>query len=202
LSADGRVLAFYSNDTVRVRDFGAGRECARALPAVDGYGIALNANGTRAATWTRNRRPVEVWDLARSEREREIPTDWSGRATFSPDNQWLVTCGLVEYRVWNLRNWNLEYSIRRGLSCDVDFIAFSPDARTLAVALTRDAVRLVEAATGRELATLQSSELTHVNGIAFSPDGHRLAIPTALGPIQLWDLRALRHELAGLNLDW
>ena len=202
LSADGRVLAFYSNDTVQVRDFGTGRECARAFPVVNGYGIALDANGTHAATWTRNRRPVEVWNLARAEREREIPTDWSGRAAFSPDNQWLVTCGLVEYRVWNLRDWKLAYSIRRGLSCDVDFTAFSPDARILAIALTRDAVRLVESATGRELATLQSPNLSHVNGIVFSPDGDRIAIPTALGPIQLWDLRALRHELARLNLDW
>jgi tetratricopeptide (TPR) repeat protein len=42
-----------------------------------------------------------------------------------------------------------------------------------------------------------------VHGLAFSPDGSRLVVVTNDGPAaHVWDLRAIRNELAGRGLDW
>jgi tetratricopeptide (TPR) repeat protein len=42
-----------------------------------------------------------------------------------------------------------------------------------------------------------------VHGLAFSPDGSRLVVVTNDGPAaHVWDLRAIRKELAGRGLDW
>jgi WD40 repeat protein/tRNA A-37 threonylcarbamoyl transferase component Bud32 len=78
--------------------------------------------------------------------------------------------------------------------------AVAPDG-TLAVAYTMNDVRLLDADTFRELATLQSPDPRLIAGLQFSPDGTHLAA-FSTGNIHLWDLRRLREELAGLGLDW
>jgi WD40 repeat protein len=72
----------------------------------------------------------------------------------------------------------------------------------LAVGISRTAVQLVEASSGRELATLEAPEQLVINWIAFNPDGTQLAVALATGPIQLWDLRLIRQQLVSMNLDW
>lgn len=77
-------------------------------------------------------------------------------------------------------------------------MVFSPDGRMLALARGRnDDLRLVEADTGREWATLEAGE-PH----CFSPRGNWLVTSEANGLIRLWDLRRIRQQLATLNLDW
>ena len=75
-------------------------------------------------------------------------------------------------------------------------------SRMLAVAISRSTVRLVEAATGRELATLEAPDRLDINWIAFNADGTQLAVVGGSGPIQLWDLRLIRQQLAAMKLDW
>ena len=70
----------------------------------------------------------------------------------------------------------------------------------LALATSRTTVRLVEASTGRELATLTPPELHDIKDIVFNAQDSQLAI--AGGAIQLWDLRIIREKLASMKLDW
>jgi WD40 repeat protein len=56
----------------------------------------------------------------------------------------------------------------------VNAVAFSPDAHRLASASTDRTVRLWDAASGRQTATLEG-HTDWVNAVAFSPDAHRLA---------------------------
>ena len=58
-------------------------------------------------------------------------------------------------------------------------------------------LRLVEADTGREWATLEAGE-PH----CFSARGNWLVTSEANGLVRLWDLRRIRQQLAALNLDW
>jgi WD40 repeat protein len=81
-------------------------------------------------------------------------------------------------------------------------MAFSPDSSILAAAITRSILLLVDGLTGRELATLEAPERMNISGIAFSPDGTQLAVTTGVGPVQLWNIRAIRTQLATMNLDW
>jgi hypothetical protein len=60
--------------------------------------------------------------------------------------------------------------------------------------------RLVELATGRELARLEDPE-QNTGPAVFTPDGTRLVVSAADG-LRVWDLRRLRAGLTRLGLDW
>jgi tetratricopeptide (TPR) repeat protein len=60
--------------------------------------------------------------------------------------------------------------------------------------------RLVELATGRELARLEDPEQT-LGAAVFTPDGTRLVVAARDG-LRVWELRRIRAELAKLGLDW
>lgn len=65
-------------------------------------------------------------------------------------------------------------------------LAFSPDDRLLATAEGDDVVRLRDARSGREIATL-SGHGDVVWNVAFSPDGRRIVTASWDGTIKLWD---------------
>jgi WD40 repeat protein len=81
-------------------------------------------------------------------------------------------------------------------------MAFTRDGKVLAVAWSRDLVRLVDASNGQELATLTSPDPHRITKLCFSPDDDQLAVATENHVIHLWDLRGLRSQLAELGLDW
>ena len=81
-------------------------------------------------------------------------------------------------------------------------MGFSRDGKMLAIAYSRYVVRLIDPASGRQLATLESPDPRHVSWLGFSPDGSRLAAASETNVIQLWDLRRIREQLAAMKLDW
>jgi tetratricopeptide (TPR) repeat protein len=65
---------------------------------------------------------------------------------------------------------------------------------------TNGIYRLVELATGRELARLEDPEQIR-GAAAFTPDGTKIIVAARNG-LRVWDLRRIRAELAKLGLDW
>jgi tetratricopeptide (TPR) repeat protein len=65
---------------------------------------------------------------------------------------------------------------------------------------TNGIYRLVELATGRELAKLEDPE-QNSGPAAFTADGARL-VTSAKNGMRVWDLRRIREGLMELNLDW
>ena len=79
---------------------------------------------------------------------------------------------------------------------------FSPDGKLLADSPAHGVVRLTRLEDGRELARLEDPNQDE-GIICFSPDSTRLVITNnTSGSIHIWDLRAVRKELADLDLDW
>ncbi|HYV28108.1 MAG TPA: tetratricopeptide repeat protein, partial [Candidatus Eisenbacteria bacterium] len=169
----------------------------------------MSADARLAATWAHLNTSghfigtnVQVWDVTRSNIVHELPAHPSIFAAFSPNNESLVVGDEVEYRAWDLRTWQSRYALPRDVAGFWAYMAFSRDGRMLAVAISRSTVRLVQAATGSELATLEAPDRMDIHWITFNADGTQLAVVTGAGPIQLWDLRLIRQQLATMKLDW
>src|SRR5207253_10686088 len=81
-------------------------------------------------------------------------------------------------------------------------LAFARRDPLLALTLAPRTVQLVNPVTGRELATLTAPDLHFLSSLCFSPDGSQLAAATYDHAVQLWDLRAIRRQLADIGLDW
>src|SRR5579885_890309 len=100
-------------------------------------------------------------------------------------------------RLWEVGTW------REAGRIGGESLGFSPDGRLVIVKDASKALRLVETETGRTLARLESPDLCDVGTAAFSPDSSRLVVSTPDGPaVHVWDLRAIRRQLAGMGLDW
>jgi hypothetical protein len=70
------------------------------------------------------------------------------------------------------------------------------------MAATRSEIRLLDAATGAEVATLTAPLPQNMISLVFSADGHYLAGHTLARIAHLWNLHALRRELTAMNLAW
>src|SRR5207248_4229362 len=61
---------------------------------------------------------------------------------------------------------------------------------------------LVDAFTGQELARLEDPNLHVTTDFLFSPDGSSIVTVDKTKGAHVWDLRALRRQLAEHDLDW
>ena len=168
--------------------------------------VAISPDGHWAATAERHlgegvTGTVTLWDARTGRAVKSLPHEGAYHSVaFSPDGRWLVTSTIEEYRFWAVGTWERRLVIRRdwGLAGPV---AFSRDGRMLALAHSRYAVRLYDAATFAELATLEALDPRHITWICFTHAGGLLAATTDHS-IQLWDLPAIRTQLRTMGLDW
>ena len=115
---------------------------------------------------------------------------------FSRDGRWLATTS-GGTRLWTVDSWAPSRFIGGSKP------AFSPDQRTLAVETGSGSVRLVDLATGEDLARLEDPDQIISESLTFSPDGTRLIAASNRGSsIHVWDLRRIRLQLAEMGLDW
>src|SRR6185295_15729054 len=119
------------------------------------------------------------------------------------DGHTLATATPRECVLWDTQSWTSRQRWELGLSGGVPVpVTFSADGAWVAVAATRTEIRLFDAHTGTELATLTPPLAQSVNTLVFSEDGRYLAGETFTRAVHLWDLHALRRELAAMKLDW
>lgn len=161
--------------------------------------VALSPDGQWAAT---SGYSFKVWQTATT----MLVTNWPGGgydvATFSPDGRWLVVNNGLSHRVHAVGSWDLVQEISLAERAVTPVCAFAPDGRMAAMLVSPRDVRLVETGTWSELAIISHPEQMPITWLSFSPDGAHLAVATGLQIIQLWNLRAIRRELAGIGLDW
>jgi serine/threonine protein kinase/WD40 repeat protein len=151
----------------------------------DGRWVAFGVHVTR----------VNVYEAAMGRRVWQSPDDGNDYCRFSPDGRWLVTAN-DGGRAYRVGTWEPgPQQLGAGMPWDV-----SPDSRIVVLGLAEGVYRLVELATGRELARIEDPEKFHGCAV-FTPDGTRLVV-TAKDGLRVWDLRRIREELVKLGLDW
>jgi len=183
-----------------VLDLATSAEVARLGPHRGLNQFPISPDGRWVATATWKGQDVKVWEVATGRLAWQLPCD-SAYVRFSPDGRWLAVAKFgLECRLWQVGSWHPGPVIQVSRAFLV--MAFSRDGRLFAI---DDAgrVRLVDPESGREVATLDAGTGSSANFfcLAFSPDGTKLAAGRD-HIIHLWDLRAIREQLAPLGLDW
>jgi serine/threonine protein kinase/WD40 repeat protein/tetratricopeptide (TPR) repeat protein len=173
--------------------------------------IAISPDGQWAASGGyRDGVGIQVWNLPQRKLERTLPhCDGTGSVAsfvaFSADGKWLVSHSEHEtaggYYFWHVGTWERGTVIRSG-GWERQPPRFSQDGRLLAMWVWPQQIRLANPATGAAIAHLSTLEPVAPTPLAFSADGTKLFARTNQGTALLWDLRALRTELAKLHLDW
>jgi WD40 repeat protein/serine/threonine protein kinase len=220
-SPDGKHVASASADRT-----------ARVWDATTGAGVGHVSGGTGsidAVTFTRDGRRLvcggqdgmlRLWEY-RTGQEVLTLRGHKGRLkrmAFSPDGWRLATTargnldGTV--RIWNATPVSTPdpapLHAFAGSPRAVSSLAFSPDGSLLAFA-DRDphSVRVRNVTTGETTHILRGDGISGINGVAFSPEGNRLAAVGDNGMVDVWDiqsrreawgkaLRASDHSLAGV----
>jgi serine/threonine protein kinase/WD40 repeat protein/Tfp pilus assembly protein PilF len=167
-------------------------------PHADVRGVSLSPDGKYAATGTHNGdQGVKVWDTQTGRLLVHLPLGGMAGGTFSPDGKWLVaggTCGhrLVKVGTWEQRPFDLETGVY-----------FSPDNSLVAALGDRGVIRLLAPDTFREVARLEDPNQDRPGHLAFTADSGKLLVSSDdARALHLWDLRAIRTQLAELGLDW
>jgi serine/threonine protein kinase/WD40 repeat protein/tetratricopeptide (TPR) repeat protein len=155
----------------------------------DGRWVATGSHGSRSCS-------CKVWDGATGALVKELPMVASCGAGFSPDSRWLITTA-GGCRLWSVGSWDAG-AAPGGMS-----FAFSLDNSLLAVDAGFGVVRLIPPDNGEEYARLESPVQTRLLPLCFTPDGTQLIMKgLETNQIYVWDLRAIREQLAAIGLDW
>jgi hypothetical protein len=135
---------------------------------------------------------VKVYPAAGGECVWQSPAGKGTYGRFSPDGRWLVT-NVDGGRLYTVGTWEPGPQLGPGTPWDA--------TSDLAILGQPNGIyRLVELATGRELARLEDPE-QRTGPAAFTPDGAKLVVAVRNG-LRVWDLARIRAGLSHLGLDW
>jgi tetratricopeptide (TPR) repeat protein len=171
----GRRIASASDDrTVKVWDPLTGKVEWMKSANVGFRSVAFSPDGTRiAATGTDQR--IRVWEAAAGGREVAVcgppRRGYFGQVVFSPDGKYLVA-GSDQVTVWDAATGKEVRTLKGGPNVP-NKVAFTRDGKLLAAAGS-DAVVVWDFASGREVLSYPVRDV--IFGLAFSPDGRRLAV--------------------------
>jgi len=125
---------------------------------------------------------------------------WGGRPQFSDDRRRLAVHWGSHLALYETATWRPLWT--RPVE-DWQMFTQSPDGSLLALRTDKNRIRLLVPGDGTLLATLEMPNTMPVNALAFSPDSTRLAAASSgMDELFVWDLPAVRRELARLGLDW
>jgi len=150
--------------------------------------VKFSPNGTRLATASQDE-TARVWDLTSRREILKLPVGQSGNVAiaFSPDGKRLAATGKEDTAIiWDTVGGK-ELLTLKGHTASVVQLAFNPDGTQLVTvsANSEDGLKVWNSTTGEELLGLKDAG--SILGVAFSPDGKRLATGNGEGIAAIWD---------------
>ena len=213
-SRDGRVLVSAQFQGALVLHADQPGKLIKLEPHDDVRHVAVSPDGRWVATgrWSYPG-GAKIWELTRIGESstrgltyklvRDLPSGGGSLPVFSPDGRWLLTSGLADVRP--IRRWEVGTWVETPFQEPVEGLAaaFSPDGKIVVLETGAGAARLIDADTGREYARLEDPAQDINNGFVFTSDGRTLVCPMGdMCCVHIWDLQAIRRELADMELDW
>jgi WD40 repeat protein/serine/threonine protein kinase len=203
-SPDGKTLASVGDygRKLQVRDAADGRVLHNLESSVhDCESLAFSPDGGRLVV--AGHRKVEVWEVSNGQRLARWETQLVSLAAFHPEGN-LLTVTPAAVTLHDPATGNPLRSFRHGLggkSAVNDeterpnvLAAVSPDFRWLALS-GNDGVWVWDLTLGRKRYHLMDRDTREEsNGLAFSPDGQRLAWAGTNGTVVVWDLWDLQYD--------
>jgi WD40 repeat protein len=209
ITPDGRVVVSWTGHVIRVWDPAAGKllrelqvegeEVSHVQVGPDGQMLATVVKGGEEKSW------VELWNLRTGKKVRTIVPALPkgkqkgfhfGRLFFAAGGKVLAVPGQygeedTAYRFWDVGTATELAGLTPYPHID-EFPPLSPNGKLL-VALAKGrpkstVVRLLDAATGKELRRLRPPLTEEVVGTRFSPDCRTVAVVEGLGQVRLWDV--------------
>jgi WD40 repeat protein len=178
-----------SDGTMYLWDWNTGKNLgAFAGHTVSVRNVACSDRAKLAATCG-NDRSIRLWDLETGKEVRRLPsgrsrTHFDTDLCFSPDGKrLLLACIDGSLRILDVQTGKQVQQIH---SAKAFCCAFSPDGQRIVSGSCFDPyVRVWDAATGRELRKYEG-HTAGVNGVAFFPDGKRIASAGSDGTAHIW----------------
>jgi tetratricopeptide (TPR) repeat protein len=209
-SPNGRWLATASDDdTARIWDTTTGQQLATLTHNNVVAGVAFSPDGHRLATASQDH-TAQIWNTTTGQQLIIFTHDKPVRGVaFSPDGHQLATASDDKTaRIWDTTSGQQLTIFTHDKP--VRGVTFSPDGHQLATASDDKTARIWDTTSGQQLAEVTHSDsaqaspmeerpfwrsqlawATHkgwVQGVAFSPDGRRLATASGDGTAQIWVL--------------
>jgi serine/threonine protein kinase/WD40 repeat protein len=202
---DGHTLGVATEEsgTNQILDLETGEVRQTLDPHLLGEVQALSSDGQWAAStgWHSDR--VRLWNLNTGQMAREWVLGKRTYVTFTPDSRTLIICRSDEFTFWDLETLQPIRQLPRDGTPFPGRVAFSPDGRLMALEMAPGVLHLKETATGRTVAKLEDPQGDRATWQGFTPDGTRLVVVAKYASaVHIWDLRAIRTRLKGMNLDW
>ncbi len=213
-SRDGRVLAFAQLQGALVLHADQPDKPIKLDLHEDVRNVAVSPDGRWVATgrWD-HPGGAKIWELTRTAEPstrgltyklvKELPCGIASKPVFSPDGKRLLTYAVFAVRPihrWEVGTWvETPFPERiEGLRA-----AFSPDGKIVVLETGAGVARLIDADTGREYARLEDPTQDRSLDFVFTSDGRTLVCPVGDGScVHIWDLQAIRRQLADMELDW
>jgi WD40 repeat protein len=196
-SPDGKTLLATQDAKIRRWEVATGKE----LPAFEMEDIAKletpwclpSPDGRTLVVWRIGGRypPVLLLDAASGKLKRRLPANRGGYSppAFSPDGRTLAVIEVGEVSLWEVASGQSRGRLKGPMWAHA--LAFSPNGRFLAVGTYPEApVVLWDLSASRIVGQLRN-DVGHVDTLAFSPDGSRLALAGYFPTVLLCDVAEL-----------